>query len=109
MKLHLATRTLYDDDGVFLKPLYCPLQKSWDQLHPDGGGRQRNCSDCARVVHDTADMTDVEVRALLNQDPAACLRITAGQGNLTLVASVPSSEAGPTGPGSDPRTAGSLR
>ena len=97
MKLHLATRTLYGDDGVFLKSLYCPLQKSWGQLHPDGGHRQRSCSDCARVVHDTADMTDAKLGNLLTTDSEACLRVSACQSNITVIASVPVSEAGATG------------
>ena len=62
MKLHLATRTLYGDDGVFVKALYCPLQKSGEQLHPEGSHKQRSCSDCARLVHDTAGMSDAERR-----------------------------------------------
>ncbi|RYD19759.1 MAG: hypothetical protein EOP88_17735 [Verrucomicrobiaceae bacterium] len=84
MQLDPNTGDLFTDQGVFLKRMHCPLDKSWSDLSTTDSPRVRHCGNCSNTVHDTAAMTDHDLVELLRQNPHACLKVTYTQPNCTL-------------------------
>ena len=47
------TSSLFAPDGTFLKKLFCPKAKNWNQLLVEQGeNRWRGCQDCSEKVFD---------------------------------------------------------
>lgn len=84
MHLDPLTSNLFTDSGRFLKKLSCPLQKTWESLHPLANPAIRHCADCSNTVHDTAAMTDQDLVDLLDAHPHACLKVSYSQANCTV-------------------------
>lgn len=84
MKIDPATAQLFTDNGEYLKTLRCPLAAEWKSLIPIGAAA-RFCQSCHRPVHDTAAMTDEDLKALLQVSPDACLSVSAAQLNCTVI------------------------
>jgi hypothetical protein len=85
MKVELTTKKLYTDDGRFLKTIYCPKEKEWQELSPLKHSNARHCDSCSCAVHDTKGMSDADLVQLLKTDPKACLAISITQENCTIV------------------------
>lgn len=84
MQIDPLTDNLFTDTGRFLKKLHCPLQKTWDALHPTAVPGTRHCADCKNSVHDTAAMTDQDLVDLLEANPHACLKVSFTQANCSV-------------------------
>jgi hypothetical protein len=84
MKINPRTAELFTDDGQFLKRLHCPLRKGLDGLKEDGAGALF-CDSCHREIHDTARLSDDELRQLVARDPEVCLMISPMQQNVTVL------------------------
>lgn len=69
MKYNPYTQKLFSDQGEFIKQMHCPLKKQWKDL------RKGFCKSCSEQVHDTKNMTDLEVLNLLKDNPQACIKI----------------------------------
>ena len=83
MKVDLQTGDLFTDSGDFLKTLYCPLRNESDEMK--SSARSFYCDSCNMIVHNTATMTDCEIKQLLNKNPEACLVISLEQSNCTIL------------------------
>jgi hypothetical protein len=86
MKFDPISRTLYTDQGQFLKVLHCPKQKRWQDLRQTGPEAHRSCSHCERTVFDTAELSDPQIVDLLHNDPDTCLKVSLDQPNVRIVA-----------------------
>ena len=84
MRISLKTKELTTDAGEFLKKLHCPLQKTWTTMEPTSQ-YTRTCTSCSRQVHDTAQMTDGQLKRLLAKDPTTCLAVSPTQLNCTVI------------------------
>lgn len=88
MKYDRDEKTLYADDGTFIKYLDCPLQKKWDELQVlDGTDLKRWCSSCKKDVVNIGSFDDRQVQALVAVNPDACLYASGKFGNVTFVGS----------------------
>src|ERR1700760_2617834 len=87
------TKKLYTDSGELIKRLHCPLRMRWEQLRRNPIHPHRGCSACERAVLDTADMTDAELLARVQEDPSICLSVSARQANVTIIAEDPTSHS----------------
>ena len=86
MRIALKTKEITTDSGEFLKGLHCPLQKSWTTMEPaPQHTRTCTCTSCSRKVHDTAQMTDGQLKRLLAKDPTTCLAVSSTQLNCTVI------------------------
>jgi hypothetical protein len=84
MKYNPITQQLYTDTGTFLKQLYCPLAKQWDQLDPTFNAMSKTCEVCNKAVYDTSILTDSKLQSMLESSPKACLKVDLGQPNITI-------------------------
>lgn len=84
MQFDPRTNELFTDDGTFVRRLHCPRQAEWDELQVVPRAGERHCVDCRRPVFDTATMTDAELIALMEWQPAACLAVSPKQQNCTV-------------------------
>jgi hypothetical protein len=84
MKYNPTTQELFTDKGTFLKKLHCPLSKQWEELHPTNLLKGKMCDQCKKAVHDTAQLSDEQLSALLKNDVHTCLKIDLNQENLTI-------------------------
>jgi hypothetical protein len=80
-----TTSELFTNDGRFLKRLFCPLQKTWEELETGEGTNQiRHCATCHHPVYDTAWLSEPSLAQLLKENPHACLKIDPDQANIEL-------------------------
>ena len=84
MKIDPQTFDLFTDSGQFLKTLFCPRRKRWEEMTPMDS-QSRFCESCSRNVHDTAALSDRELQHLLHREPEACLSISITQDNCTVL------------------------
>ncbi|MFM6991417.1 MAG: hypothetical protein ACKOWD_08995 [Rhodoferax sp.] len=72
------TSNLYAPDGTFVKRLYCPKAKQWNQLVIEPGEtRWRGCEQCKEKVYDLDSMTvDAALNLLRNQYSKACVHVS---------------------------------
>jgi len=85
MKFDPTNRTLFTDEGVFVKRLHCPLRMRWSQLRPQEMSQHRRCEECQHQVLDTAAMSDAEISAAVRADPETCLSISPRQANVSII------------------------
>ena len=85
MILDPNTGDLFTDKGRFLKRMSCPKRTQWSETKDIGNPGARHCENCDRLVHDTAQMKDSELRKLLKKQPDACLKISLRQPNVSLL------------------------
>jgi hypothetical protein len=83
MKYNPLTNELLADDGMLLKKLHCPIAQQWDTM-PEARLIYKVCDHCTRPVHDTALLTEDEVKALISNDAHTCFKIDLNQNNLTV-------------------------
>ncbi|RVU01270.1 hypothetical protein EOD41_04700 [Mucilaginibacter limnophilus] len=84
MKYNPITQQLFTNTGAFLKELYCPLAKTWEQLEPTSNAQAKLCSTCNQAVYDTAKLSDTKVQAMLQNATETCLKVDLNQENLTI-------------------------
>lgn len=84
MQIDPKTRTLYTDNGQFLKVLSCPENKNWAELFSATDG-SRACDTCLRKVHDTSLLADDQIITLIAHDPNTCLAVSPTQDNCTVI------------------------
>ncbi len=84
MQYNPLTQELYSDDGTFLKKLYCPLSKQWEELIVLSNIDSKLCKQCNKAVYDTSKMDDSQLQELIFTTPQACLKVDLNQNNLTL-------------------------
>lgn len=78
-----ATGDLFTAAGVFIKNVHCPKGvAAFGLLGVDRSGRL-SCRGCSRRIHDTRQMGEVQVVALVKDDPRACLLLS--RRKLTLI------------------------
>jgi hypothetical protein len=82
VRYHPLRRALYADSGELLKVLVCPKEKRWAELKSLGDSGNRACDHCDRTVHDTALMSEVELKEMLARDPGTCLKVSPYQTNV---------------------------
>ena len=87
MIINLETGELYSDSGRFLKRLHCPKDVNWKSMTNAVLPDAKICLVCTRLVHDTSTMTENDIVQLLEGDPAACLKISLTQNNITVLPS----------------------
>lgn len=86
------TKELFTDDGTYIKQLFCPLRKQWNDLETKGyeGSdtaillKGKTCKECEKTVYDTSLLNENELQELFKNDPQTCLKIDINQPNLTL-------------------------
>jgi len=68
------TSILYDPYGNFLKHVYCPQAKNWNQLiNNDPSNKTRYCESCSGKVVNLDAIPPAESLALLEIDPDTCV------------------------------------
>ena len=72
------TSSLYAPDGTFLKRLFCPKAKRWNQLViAIDEARWRNCQQCQEKVYDLDFITvDDAIKLLRNRYSKACVHLS---------------------------------
>jgi hypothetical protein len=80
-----TTKQLFADDGTLIKKFSCPRSVKWADLPEIEGATFRNCSSCRKKIFDTANCTDRQVIELVQNDPAACLKIDPNQDNIKIL------------------------
>ena len=72
------TSILYAPDGTFLKKLFCPKAKQWNQLLIElNETRWRGCKQCKEKVFDLDRLSeDAALNLLRNQDNKACIHVS---------------------------------
>lgn len=83
------SKQLFSDSGSFIKQLYCPLQKRWEELESSENLQPiplkgRLCDSCNKSVIDTNLIKENELIELLKQDPQLCIKIDLNQENIYL-------------------------
>ena len=84
MKYNPLTKTLFTNDGEILKKLYCPRFKQWEELAQSNVVASRHCDHCEKSVLDTSNLSDLELRRLVDHAPDACLKVDLNQDNITV-------------------------
>lgn len=74
MKYDPINESIYTDNDVFIKKLSCPYKILWDDLEKVDS-EKRKCSVCNHNIVDTERFTDNEVLAMVQQNPATCLKV----------------------------------
>ena len=70
VRFNQEDRSLWTDDGRFLKQLDCPLHKRWSEMKPvEGDERRRICGSCSKAVVSLEGLTDAEARELITGVP----------------------------------------
>lgn len=81
-----TTKTLYSNEGVFIKKTHCPLQMLWDDLKPiEGASEKKYCTNCSNIVLDTGELDDSVLVAIVQEKPDTCLKIDMNQTNLLII------------------------
>jgi len=78
------TSSLFAPDGSFLKKLFCPKAKNWNQLLVDQGeNRWRNCQDCKEKVIDL-DSVNIQILSEMmdSNRNIPCLYISSNSNNV---------------------------
>lgn len=72
------TSNLYAPDGSFVKRLFCPKAKKWNQLIVDPGEeRWRGCPECKEKVYDLDSISvDGALKLFRNEYSKACVHIS---------------------------------
>ena len=83
MKYNPLTNELLADNGILLKKLHCPIAQQWDAL-TDAKPAYKVCKHCSKPVHDTALLTEGEVKELISEDAHTCFKVDLNQTNLTI-------------------------
>ena len=78
------TSSLFAPDGSFLKKLFCPKAKNWNQLLVDQGeNRWRNCQDCKEKVIDL-DSVNIQILSEMmdSNRNIPCLYVSSNSNNV---------------------------
>lgn len=68
---------LYADDGTFLKTLFCPLAVQLKDLERAAGpSPDLHCHACGESIRSADEMTDVDMKAALEEDSGLCVFVT---------------------------------
>lgn len=83
------SKQIFSDSGSFIKQLYCPLQKKWEELQPSENLQPitlkgRLCESCDKVVYDSELLKENELIELIKKDPHICVKIGLNQKNIYL-------------------------
>jgi len=72
------TSSLFAPDGTFLKRLFCPKAKKWNQLiNEPGEDRWRGCQDCGEKVFDLDGLSvDIAIDLLQRKWSKACVHVS---------------------------------
>lgn len=90
VRFNQENRTLWTDDGRFLKQLDCPLHKRWSEMKPvEGDERRRICGSCSKAVVSLEGATDAEARELIGSKRDTCVMIPFGAANVTIHGKAP--------------------
>jgi len=84
MKFDIKNNELLDSDGRFLKKLRCDYRPSNEELKTLQPGVHR-CTICNDKVYETKNMSENEVKELLQKDREACLKIDINQDNIQVI------------------------
>lgn len=89
---------LYGNDGTFLKAVYCPMTIRLDelrQLAPDSADRK--CLSCGDTVHSLDNLSEAEVKQLIETKPDACVFATRAAKNVVILHRGPLKPPAPEG------------
>ena len=84
MKFNPIAKTLFTDDSIFIKKLYCPYGIVWDDLSKDDGN-SRNCELCEKRIFEIDNFSDEDVIVLVANDPDICLKIDFDSSNIRII------------------------
>jgi len=86
MKYIASERELYTDDDRFIKKLYCPLNKEWDNLLKiEPMDLTRRCNACNNNVLDISLLSDERVRIIAEYDRNVCVSVRSDADNVEWV------------------------
>lgn len=77
-----STKSLFSKNGVLIKKLHCPLNKSWDSLQLMPNSADRKCSECENTVVDTTHLDEEHLSQLCKEDKDICLKVSSRQSNI---------------------------
>lgn len=88
------SKQLFSDSGSFIKQLYCPLQRRWEELETGQNDsdharlpiplKGRLCKSCSKAVIDSNLIKENELIDLIKNDPHICIKIDLNQENIYL-------------------------
>jgi hypothetical protein len=84
MKFNPITKSLYTDNGQFVKKLNCPYKINWEDMEVIDS-TNRKCLNCDHMVVDTATLTDEQLFEMVRQNSSTCFKIDLNQSNLKIV------------------------
>ena len=87
MRFNPITRTLFTNDGVFIKKMHCPYRIAWQNLTLTDSKGVRICDLCDKSIHDTAYLSDAAALKMVEEDSGTCLKVDINQHNLSVVTS----------------------
>ncbi len=80
-----VSRELFTDRREYIKTLHCPKRAEWETMRPVFDAEPiRSCKHCDHPVIDTEGMTDEQLRRMIQQDPATCLKVGLDQSNVRI-------------------------
>jgi hypothetical protein len=83
MRFNPINKNIYTDEGIFIKKMNCPFQVDWNDLAPSNDN-WRKCNHCDHVIIDTNALRDVELLAMVAQNPYTCIKIDLNQDNIKI-------------------------
>jgi hypothetical protein len=78
------SNSLFTDESVFLKKLYCPYDIQWDDLENLEDSSNKSCNICSKKIFDTKNLSEDEVKALIENDESVCLKLDMNQNNIRI-------------------------
>lgn len=87
MKFNPITKTLFTDDGKFIKKIGCPYRIAWQNLISTEFKEVKTCDLCDKTIHDTAYLSDEIALNLAREDSGTCFKVDINQHNLSEITS----------------------
>ena len=85
MKINLKTKSIYTDNGELIKKLNCKYKITEEDLKGENKDIIGNCIHCLKGVYKTENLTDDELKDLVNKDPDICFYVKARQANVSKI------------------------
>ena len=79
------TKELFSDNGLFIKKIYCQLNKKRSDLKVIDGSRNKLCTSCQNEIIETADYTDDQLIEIVSIYPNSCFMISPDQDNIEVI------------------------
>lgn len=86
MKLNLKTKSIYSDNGEFIKKLKCQYFITEADISLSRSIKLAgNCTYCKNEIYKTENLTDKELLSLVDKDPNICFLINKNQSNISKI------------------------